>query len=111
MTGSGGAAFTTLMSMMSVPTRSLRRVAVFSGHLCGNNPAYAQAAAALGEELAKRKIAVICGGHLHTTGLAKAVADSALEHGGNIITVVRFIKNKICFRSVPFLEFYLFLLV
>ena len=62
------------------------RLCVFCGSAFGNRPAYAHAARALGAELAKREIGLVYGGA--SVGLMGAVADAALEAGGEVIGVI-----------------------
>ncbi|MDE2517688.1 MAG: TIGR00730 family Rossman fold protein [Rhodospirillales bacterium] len=65
---------------------SIRSVAVFCGSAFGKNPAYAEAAAALGRGLARAGIRVIYGGGHN--GLMGVVADAALDAGGEVIGVI-----------------------
>jgi uncharacterized protein (TIGR00730 family) len=62
------------------------RICVFCGAAAGYDPAYAQAAATLGRELATRSIAVVTGGG--KVGLMGVVADAALEAGGRVTGVI-----------------------
>jgi uncharacterized protein (TIGR00730 family) len=62
------------------------RICVFCGSTSGRRPEYAAAARALGAELARRGIGLVTGGgHV---GLMGAVADGALEAGGEAIGVI-----------------------
>jgi uncharacterized protein (TIGR00730 family) len=64
----------------------LSRICVFCGASVGADPAYRQAAVALGTLLARRKIGLVFGGgHV---GLMGAVADAALAAGGEAIGVL-----------------------
>lgn len=75
------------------PPRPLARVCVFCGASAGRSPAYAQAAQALGEELAKRRITLIYGGG--RAGLMGTVADAALSQGGQVVGVItRLLQNR-----------------
>lgn len=65
---------------------SLASVCVFSGSNPGARPAYAEAAAALGRELARRGTRVVYGGA--SVGLMGAVADAALAAGGEVVGVI-----------------------
>ena len=61
-------------------------VAVYCGSSPGNDPAYREAAASLGQTLAERGISLVYGGgHV---GLMGAVADAVLEHGGEAHGVI-----------------------
>ncbi len=64
----------------------IRSVAVFCGSRVGSSPAYAAAALALGESLAKSGIRLIYGGG--RIGLMGALADGALGAGGKVIGVI-----------------------
>lgn len=66
--------------------RALRRVTVYAGSRNGKNPAYAQAAALLGAELAGRGIGVVYGGG--KTGLMGAMSDAVLAAGGELIGIM-----------------------
>ncbi|MEM6784736.1 MAG: TIGR00730 family Rossman fold protein [Bacteroidota bacterium] len=64
----------------------IRRIAVFCGSKSGSNPAYAEAARALGRLAAEREIGIVTGGgHV---GLMGVVADAALAAGGEVIGVI-----------------------
>ena len=65
---------------------ALRRVCVFTGSSPGANPAYRHAAADLGRTLARRGIGLVYGGA--KVGLMGAVADAALEAGGEVTGVI-----------------------
>ncbi|SEP52671.1 TIGR00730 family Rossman fold protein [Amycolatopsis saalfeldensis] len=62
------------------------RVCVFCGSSMGLSPVYAEAAAALGKELAQRGIGLVYGGA--SVGTMGAVADAALAAGGEVIGVI-----------------------
>jgi uncharacterized protein (TIGR00730 family) len=64
----------------------MRRVCVFCGSSAGGQPAYLDAARALGALLARRGIGVVYGGA--SIGLMGAVADAALAAGGEVIGVI-----------------------
>lgn len=64
----------------------LRRVCVFCGSSPGARPSYVAAARALGRLLAGRGIGVVTGGGC--VGLMGAVADAALDAGGEVIGVI-----------------------
>ena len=65
---------------------ALRRVCVYCGANRGRDPAYAQAAQAMGRSLARRGIGLVTGGG--RIGLMGVVADAALEAGGEVIGVI-----------------------
>ena len=71
-------------SLRRVP--ELRSVCVYAGSNAGRLPAYAQAAAALGELLARRGIHVVYGGG--DIGLMGVVADAALAAGGRVTGII-----------------------
>jgi uncharacterized protein (TIGR00730 family) len=62
------------------------RICVFCGASPGNEARYVDAARAVGEGLARRGIGVVYGGG--RVGLMGAVADAALEAGGEVIGVI-----------------------
>jgi uncharacterized protein (TIGR00730 family) len=64
----------------------MRRVCVYAGSNHGRDPAYAEAAAALGRLLARRGTGVVYGGG--KVGLMGVVADAALAEGGEVIGVM-----------------------
>jgi len=66
--------------------RQIQRLCVFCGSSSGARPVYAEAAAQLGRELAKFKIAVVFGGG--RAGLMGILADSVLRAGGQAIGVM-----------------------
>jgi len=72
---------------------SIKSICVFLGSSPGKHPAYMDATAALGRELAKRGITCIYGGSC--TGLMNQLAESVLEAGGEIVGVtVQALKDK-----------------
>jgi uncharacterized protein (TIGR00730 family) len=64
----------------------LTSVAVYCGSNSGTDPAFTQAAAALGRTLAKRGIQLVYGGG--QVGLMGAIADAVLENGGEARGVI-----------------------
>ena len=64
----------------------MRRICVFCGSSVGVNPAYAEAAEAMGALLARRRIGLVYGGG--DVGLMGVVADAVLDHGGEVIGVI-----------------------
>ncbi|CAN5668373.1 TIGR00730 family Rossman fold protein [soil metagenome] len=74
---------------MSAPAEvpaSLRRVTVFCGSNPGTDPAYADAARALGAELVERGIGLVYGGG--AVGLMGIVADAVLAAGGEVTGII-----------------------
>jgi len=67
-------------------TGSMTSVCVFCGSQHGTRPDYAQAAAVLGEEIARRGWRLVYGGG--NVGLMSVVADAALAAGGEVIGVI-----------------------
>ena len=65
---------------------SLTSVCVFCGASTGSNPAYREAAIALGKELARRQLTLVYGGG--AVGLMGIVADAALAAGGEVIGII-----------------------
>lgn len=71
----------------------IKTVAVFCGAQPGKNPVYVEAAQALGAGLARAGMTLVFGGG--SIGLMGAVADAALEAGGNIVGVIPdFLKRR-----------------
>ncbi|MCD2323493.1 TIGR00730 family Rossman fold protein [Sphingomonas sp. IC-56] len=64
----------------------MKRVAVYCGSATPSDPIYIESARAVGRGLAERGIGVVYGGG--KLGLMGAVADSALEAGGEVIGVI-----------------------
>jgi uncharacterized protein (TIGR00730 family) len=64
----------------------VERICVYAGSNHGNDPAYAEAAAALARVLAERGIGVVYGGG--KVGLMGVVADTALAAGAEVIGVM-----------------------
>jgi hypothetical protein len=62
------------------------RLCVFCGSKPGDNPAYAEAAAALGHMLAEQRIGLVYGGA--SVGLMGVIADATLQAGGDAIGVI-----------------------
>ena len=69
------------------------KVCVFAGSNTGAGSEYADAASALGREVAKRGLGLVFGGG--RTGLMGATADAVLHQGGEVIGVIpTFLINK-----------------
>jgi len=64
----------------------MKRICVFCGSKEGTRPVYVEAARILGAEIATRGLGAVYGG-AHV-GLMGAVADGALERGGEVIGVI-----------------------
>ena len=64
----------------------MRRLCVFCGSNSGSDPAYVDAARALGRALARNGVGVVYGGA--SVGLMGALADAALAEGGEVIGVI-----------------------
>jgi uncharacterized protein (TIGR00730 family) len=64
----------------------IERVCVFCGSRPGARPEYMEAARALGALLAERKQTLVYGGA--SVGVMRAVADAALDAGGEVIGVI-----------------------
>ncbi len=62
--------------------RKVQNIGVFCGSSMGASAAYTQVAQALGRELAIREIGLVYGGG--NIGLMGVIADSVMEHGGNV---------------------------
>lgn len=70
----------------AVTAGRLRRVCVYCGSNPGRHEAYREAACALGRTLAGRALGVVYGGA--SVGLMGAVAEAALDAGGEVIGVI-----------------------
>lgn len=71
----------------------MKSICVFLGSSAGRDPAYMEAAAALGRELAGRGMTCVYGGS--RTGLMNRLAKSVLAAGGEIVGVtVQVLKDK-----------------
>lgn len=82
----------------------MRRVCVFCGSSCGTNPAYRQAAEDLGRLLAQRGFGLVYGGGC--IGLMGALADAALQEGGEVIGVIpdSLLRREVGHRGVTTLH-------
>ena len=72
--------------MNTTTTKTLNSVAVFCGSNFGASPEYAEAAGALGTEIAKRGLTLVYGG-THK-GLMGIMADAALAAGGKVSGII-----------------------
>lgn len=76
----------------------MKSICVFLGSSSGKHPAYLEATAALGHQMARRGITCIYGGSC--TGLMNQLAESVLEAGGEIVGVtVQALKDKEAFHK------------
>jgi uncharacterized protein (TIGR00730 family) len=64
----------------------MKRIAVFAGSSPGADPRYVQLAGQVGSELGRRELGLVYGGG--RTGLMGAVAQGALDEGGEVIGVI-----------------------
>ena len=64
----------------------MERICVFCGSNMGLRPGYAEAASALGSEIARRDLGLVYGGG--RVGLMGVVADAVLEGGGRVVGVI-----------------------
>ena len=64
----------------------MKRIAIYCGSATPADPVYIESARAIGRSLAERGIGVVYGGG--RLGLMGAVADSALEAGGEVLGVI-----------------------
>ncbi|QIF02757.1 TIGR00730 family Rossman fold protein [Roseimicrobium sp. ORNL1] len=64
----------------------MHRVCVYCGSSFGNDPAFTEAAVAVGRELAAQGLGLVYGGG--SVGLMGTVADAVLEGGGQVIGVI-----------------------
>ncbi|MBA6098246.1 TIGR00730 family Rossman fold protein [Pseudomonas juntendi] len=64
----------------------VRSVCVFCGASIGSNPAYREAAVALGEAIARRGWTLVYGGG--AVGLMGVVADAAMAAGGDVVGII-----------------------
>ena len=64
----------------------MKRLAVYCGSASPSDPVYIESARAVGRTLAERGIGVVYGGG--RLGLMGAIADSALEAGGDVIGII-----------------------
>src|SRR5580658_2020359 len=79
----------------------MRRLCVYCGSSFGLDPRFQAAAEALGALLARRKIGLVYGGA--SVGLMGAVADAALEAGGEVIGVIpkSLVARELAHKGLP----------
>jgi uncharacterized protein (TIGR00730 family) len=82
----------------------VKRIAVYCGSATPSDPAYIACARMVGRSLAERGIGVVYGGG--KLGLMGAVADSALEAGGEVLGVIpqALVNAEVAHRGVTRLE-------
>lgn len=82
----------------------MKRIAVYCGSATPADPVYIEAARMVGHGLAKRGIGVVYGGG--KLGLMGAVADSALEAGGEVIGIIptALVNAEVAHRGLTSLE-------
>jgi uncharacterized protein (TIGR00730 family) len=71
---------------MTLPTKPIRRVAVYCGSANGTDPAFLAEARALGATIAAAGLGLVYGGA--NVGLMGAVADAALAGGAEVIGIL-----------------------
>ena len=64
----------------------MKRICVFCGSSSGESPVYLESASRLGEILAREGLGLVYGGS--RVGLMGRLADTVLEHGGEVIGVI-----------------------
>ncbi len=64
----------------------MKRVCVYCGSRTGEDPIWAEAARALGREMASREIGLVFGGG--AVGLMGVIADEVLEAGGEVVGII-----------------------
>jgi len=82
----------------------MRSVCVYCGSNAGSRPVYAERAMALGQRLAREKLALVYGGG--NVGLMGVVADAVLEAGGEVIGVIpgQLVEWEVAHRGLTRLE-------
>lgn len=82
----------------------IKSLCVFCGSRSGNNPIWRQAALDLGRGIAERGVRLIYGGG--GTGLMRAVADGALQGGGDVVGVIPdfLIRREVAHEGVTNME-------
>ncbi|QIG78674.1 LOG family protein [Stakelama tenebrarum] len=82
----------------------MKRIAVYCGSASPADPVYIEAARMVGRSLAERGIGVVYGGG--KLGLMGAVADAALEAGGEVIGIIpqRLVDAEVAHRGLTNLE-------
>src|SRR3712207_2345887 len=81
------------ISLSKVPMSEIRSICVYCGSGFGGNPAFVEAAAALGQSMAEQGISLVYGGG--NVGLMGTVARSVLDHGGHVTGIIPdFLKSR-----------------
>src|SRR5215203_5123017 len=91
------------MSTIGSPAR-VPRLCVYCGSNVGSNPAFRNAAHALGEAMARRGIDLVYGGG--QVGLMGIMADAVLAGGGEVIGVItdQLVSAEVAHRGLSSLE-------
>lgn len=78
----------------------MKSVCVYCGSSAGRDPAYAEAARRLGEEIAGRGLGLVYGGS--SVGIMKVVADAVLGRGGRVTGVIpeALVRKEIAHRGL-----------
>lgn len=78
----------------------MQSICVFCGASIGNDPAFRQAAEALGQALAQRHLTLVYGGG--NIGLMGAIADQTLRSGGRVIGVIprQLVDKELAHRGI-----------
>ena len=72
---------------------SIRKICVYCGSGPGSDPAFVDAARALGKILAENKIGLVFGGG--SIGLMGELASAVLDHGGEVVGIIpKFLVNR-----------------
>jgi len=79
----------------------VKRICVYCGSNRGVRPAYAEAAAKLGGQLARRGLELVYGGGC--IGLMGIVADAAMKNGGHVIGVIpeKLVIKEVVHEGLP----------
>ena len=81
------------VSHTGMPMPVLQSICVYCGSGFGSNPAFVEAAAALGRAMAEQGIGLVYGGG--NVGLMGTVARSVLDHGGHVTGIIPdFLKSR-----------------
>jgi uncharacterized protein (TIGR00730 family) len=79
--------------ILPTPPTTLRRICVYCGSGPGADPAFAEAARALGRSMAENRIGLVYGGG--SIGLMGEIANAVTEHGGEVIGIIpTFLANR-----------------
>lgn len=76
-----------------IPMTAIRSICVYCGSGFGDDPVFAENAAALGRAMAERDIGLVYGGG--NVGLMGTIAQSVLDHGGYVTGIIPdFLKSR-----------------